>query len=178
MSNTAAGTVNETLALQVGEASRFYNLVVSPITDDSKVTSGTLVVLNDVTELQTAREQQASITHDLQAMRAMVFDVTTVEERERRRIAQIIHDEIGQAFTGALLHLPGTAQTPLSDTTIASVRRELEAGLARSRSLTAELNRRSSMILAWCPPYSALRAITTNATGSRARCNMTASTPR
>ncbi len=93
----------------------------------------------DITE----RKQHAvRATKHKQALQDMAFDAVLVEERERRRIAAGLHDNVGQALALAQLHLH-TARSAEAD----RPHREFEEGLrliARAiedtRSLTFELS--------------------------------------
>lgn len=92
------------------------------------------VILNDVTERKhaEARERQ-----HLAKLSAMAAELTTAEERERRRLAEELHDRVGQPLAVALMHLCAAGGT--SDGDLAPVRKLLEAAARQVRSVTTEL---------------------------------------
>ena len=72
-----------------------------------------LVTLQDITSRKRAEEALQRARDDLEArvadrtarLRALAAELTTTEERERRRIAQILHDDLQQLLVGARLRL-------------------------------------------------------------------------
>jgi PAS domain S-box-containing protein len=96
--------------------------------------------LLDLTERHRAQEQEAVYRERL---RSLSSELSLAEERERRRIAIEIHDDISQALAMAKMKLDASARMPLDP----QVRRTLEAVstvvdevLGRTRSLTFELS--------------------------------------
>jgi PAS domain S-box-containing protein len=94
----------------------------------------------DLTERHRAQEQEAVYRERL---RSLASELSLAEERERRRIAVEIHDNISQALAMAKMKLDASARMPLDP----QVRRTLEAVsgvvdevLGRTRSLTFELS--------------------------------------
>jgi PAS domain S-box-containing protein len=96
--------------------------------------------LLDLTERHRALEQEAVYRERL---RSLASELSLAEERERRRIAIEIHDNISQSLAMAKMKLDASARMPLDP----QVRRTLEAVsgvvdevLGRTRSLTFELS--------------------------------------
>jgi signal transduction histidine kinase len=81
-------------------------------------------------ELQAARDRERRLRERLERHSRLVVDA---QERERRRIARELHDEIGQILTGLKLTLEG--HDGLSSDAVAN-------RLARARQLSVELLRR------------------------------------
>jgi two-component system sensor histidine kinase UhpB len=73
-------------------------LAAAPLYDGAGVANGVLYLLLDVTELEEVRASRAR----LQTLSQRLLNV---QETERRRIAYILHDEIGQALTAVKYNL-------------------------------------------------------------------------
>jgi signal transduction histidine kinase/ActR/RegA family two-component response regulator len=75
-------------------------------------------------------------------LRALAGELTLAEHRERRRIAQVLHDHLQQLLVGAKFHITTLSQT--GDVMICKAAKEIETlveeSLTVSRSLTAELS--------------------------------------
>jgi signal transduction histidine kinase len=86
-------------------------------------------------------EQALKTSH--QQLRSLASELSLVEERERRRIAELLHDHIGQLLAMAKIKLGGAKKTALSDNTnksIDDVRQLLEEAIASTRSLTLQVS--------------------------------------
>jgi signal transduction histidine kinase len=102
-----------------------------------------LKMLNETLEQRVA-ERTAVATHRAAQLQVLASELTLTEHRERRRLAQILHDHLQQLLYAARLTL-GSLQRhgqsePLEEETIARVDKLLEQSLDVSRSLTVELS--------------------------------------
>jgi PAS domain S-box-containing protein len=91
--------------------------------------------LNEVLE-QRVRERTLRL-------RGMVLEMTRVEERERRRLSQLLHDHLQQLLAAARMQinmLQGQIQDKSHAQALEQVDNLLEESIAESRSLTAELS--------------------------------------
>ena len=91
-------------------------------------------------------------------LRALASELTLAEHRERRRIAQILHDHLRQVLVAAKLRLmvlgrSGDGKNSQAATEIAAL---LEESLAVSRSLTAELSPPILNEAGWTPALACL----------------------
>ncbi len=75
-------------------------------------------------------------------LRALASELTLAEQRERRRLAEVLHDDLQQLLVGARLQLNGLQRVPeqtVSQTAL-DVEELINQALAVSRSLTHELS--------------------------------------
>jgi PAS domain S-box-containing protein len=132
------GEVTLPFAADSGEVERTF--LVSTIRLDLRGQPMALVTMQDITgrkhmenALQTARaELEVRVGERTAQLRALAAELTQSEERERRRIAQILHDDLQQLLVAARLRLE-------------AVRERKEAGgvsddLARIEELISESN--------------------------------------
>ena len=99
-----------------------------------------LVVCEDVTEQVEVEERLANYRDELRALSAQL---TLAEARERRRIAEGLHDRTGQALVAAKLQLAALQEDEDDPETRRSLRRArdfLRHALNQTRSLTFELS--------------------------------------
>ncbi len=99
-----------------------------------------LVVCEDVTE---SVDVEAQLRRYQDQLRALTSELALAEERERRRIAEGLHDQVGQLLAMAKLRLgaldePGDSAARSHD--LADIRGLLQQALTETRSLTFELS--------------------------------------
>ena len=107
-----------------------------------------LVIARDVTQRRQVelrlREANAALEQRGAQLRALASELTLAEQRERRRLAELLHDHLQQLLVGATLRLPFLERS--TDPAVQQVAGEIDSLLAQalecSRSLTGEL----------CPP--------------------------
>ena len=94
-----------------------------------------------------ARLQRAMMRRNLEEktvqLRTLAVETIQAEERERRRIAKVLHDQLQQLLVGAryaLESLKGAEKDAAFRETLARVDETLDEGLKVSRSLTTELS--------------------------------------
>jgi signal transduction histidine kinase len=100
----------------------------------------------DVTERRRAERELRAAHEELAAraeqLRQLAGQLTLTEQRERRRMAKVIHDHLQQLLVGARLRTAGLARS--GDARVAAAAAQIEAlldeSIAASRSLTAELS--------------------------------------
>ncbi len=99
-----------------------------------------LVVCEDVTEQKQAQKQLLEHQKQLQNLTS---ELSLAEERERRRIANGLHDQIGQTLAIVQMRLGGLIDAALDDGAgrqIAEVRELVDQSVSAIRSLTFELS--------------------------------------
>ncbi|MFW6062053.1 MAG: sensor histidine kinase, partial [Planctomycetota bacterium] len=77
-------------------------------------------------------------------LQRLALEVTEAEDRERRRLAELLHDDLQQLLVGAKFHLgtlPGRAMDPQSlRQAVADLQDLLDQAIARSRRLSHDLS--------------------------------------
>jgi PAS domain S-box-containing protein len=96
--------------------------------------------VEDITEKKEAEEK---IERYQEELRSLASELSLAEERERRRIANILHDDIGQLLAVARIKLWSLLEATTSDDLKAQVndaRHHVEEAINRTRLLTSELS--------------------------------------
>ncbi|MCE5279330.1 MAG: PAS domain S-box protein [Planctomycetaceae bacterium] len=117
---------------------RDYDVSDFPFTD----TDGTPLVMEmgiDVTERNCAERALRGRTDQL---RALASELTLTEQRERRRLAEVLHDGLQQLLVGAKFRLAMLERStdPAIRTAVAGIDELVSESIQTSRSLTAELS--------------------------------------
>lgn len=98
--------------------------------------------LNETLE-ERIQQRTAEVQELADQLRAMAAELTQVEQRERRRLAAILHDHIQQLLVGSLMmleRLKRDLSTPESLEMLQSIQTALRETVTASRSLTVELS--------------------------------------
>jgi len=96
-------------------------------------------LLNESLEQRVA-ERTAEAEHRSTQLRLLASELTMVEDRERQRLAQVLHDGLQQILAGAKFRLATIEQNTSKKNDVAEVASILDEAIATSRSLTAELS--------------------------------------
>jgi PAS domain S-box-containing protein len=139
----AGELVSETMTL--GRAS--WDMRYSPLKDADGEVLGVIGVATDVTERRRAEEELRKLNEALEEraaqLRELALDLTRVEQRERRRLAEVLHDNLQQLLAVAKLRVAmlasGVQQEEMRDA-LGQITRLLEDSIRASRTLTAELS--------------------------------------
>ncbi len=101
-----------------------------------------LVALNHNLE-QRAAERTAEVQRQADQLRTLASQLSQAEQRERKRLAKVLHDHVQQLIVGARMHVgrlkqdkPGEQRRPIAEHIEAMLSEALEA----SRSLAVELS--------------------------------------
>ncbi len=110
---------------------------------DRKQAEEALRSLNEQLELQVAQRTEA-LRRTVDRLRQLTLDLSQAEDRERKRIADILHEDVQQTLAAARFHLNllacGTYSVEESRAIIEQIRQMLREAIERSRSLSHELS--------------------------------------
>ncbi|NLT67580.1 MAG: PAS domain S-box protein [Acidobacteria bacterium] len=98
-----------------------------------------LQALNESLERRVA-ERTAELEQRSGQLRLLASELTMAEQRERQKLAQILHDGLQQILVGAKYRLALLERTPHSRHLASEVTDIIDEAIATSRSLTAELS--------------------------------------
>lgn len=116
-----------------------YRIVSSPLKDkEGKITSA-IEMVEDITERNVAQEKLLNYQKQL---KALTSQITLSEEKERRRFAEYLHDEIGQYLFASQMQLKLLKDSliPAKQVkTVDKVLNNIEQMIDKSRFLTFEL---------------------------------------
>ncbi len=123
------------------QPTRYWNRRITPLLDDKGQVQFLVFNLEDVTERQNAFGE---LEHRTGLLQKLTLELSQAEDRERRRLAEILHDDLQQVLAAAKFHLgllksrlKGDEQTTeLAD----QLTRMLKESIEKSRSLSHELS--------------------------------------
>lgn len=140
-----------------GIGPRWIQCTYTPIFEPDSTVGGWVAVVVDITERRRMEEQLRELTTTLEIrvaertaeaearavqLRALAAEVTNAEQRERRRVAQVLHDGLQQVLAAARMHLGAVRISPDHQSVIGLDRVEslLEQGIIQARTLVFELS--------------------------------------
>ena len=109
---------------------------------ERKEAESQLARLNETLELR-VKERTAEVNQLADQLRALATELTRVEQRERKRLARILHDHIQQLLVAAQMQLEWVRRDPQGErmeSSVQGVASILKEAIAASRSLTVELS--------------------------------------
>jgi CheY-like chemotaxis protein/two-component sensor histidine kinase len=120
---------------------------VVPLADDEGLVWQLVLTLDDVTEETRAREElqaaNAELSRLTDQLRSLTMELAQAEDRERKRLSEILHDELQQLLTGARYQLGALARQAGADSPSAEalqrVEELIETSAAKARALSHEL---------------------------------------
>ncbi len=121
-------------------ALRYWNWHVTPLLDERGQVQFVVFNLEDVSEQQTAFGE---LEHRAGQLQKLTLELAQAEDRERRRLAEILHDDLQQVLAAAKFHvglLEACARSPEQmHEIVGQVKQMLKDAIERSRSLSHEL---------------------------------------
>jgi len=123
------------------DGSKFWaSVIITPMKDPDGAVTGYSKVTRDLTERK--RSEQMALQRAAQ-LRALAIEISKVEQRERRRLAQILHDHIQQLLVAAKIKLHAIHRTIEAEETLRDVvglEDLLSEIIEASRSLSVDLS--------------------------------------
>ena len=162
LSQGCVGRCQAEVLLKAGEAAVVAYLTANPLPPDEE--ADIALIVTDLTEqkrherLVVAEEQLRAFSHVLEQrvaertavahrqaaqLRRLAAELTDAEQRERRRLAQILHDHLQQMLAAARMKLAGLrrrAENPEQRESLVWLDDLIGQCIEQSRSLTAELS--------------------------------------
>ncbi len=132
------------------------SLTISPIRDDKGVIIGASKIARDVTQRKKQEKELRSLTFHLEQrveerthlleeqaerLRQLAVELTEVEQKERRRLAEVLHDHLQQYLVAAKMRLEMVERKAIKVDKggLEDARLYIENAIESSRVLTAEL---------------------------------------
>ncbi|MDI6853727.1 MAG: PAS domain S-box protein [Deltaproteobacteria bacterium] len=119
---------------------RWSHLHVTLIRGQDGLPVYSLAMIQDITR---EKQAEAELSQYQENLRSLASELSLTEERERRRLAEFLHDEIGQTLALAKIKLGGLQQGISSPSMLKQaneVRHFLEQAIRSTRNLTFELS--------------------------------------
>lgn len=116
------------------------NLIVTLIRDNKGQPQSVIGMVNDITERKKVEE---NIMSHQKKLRSLASQLTLTKARERRKIAQFLHDEIGQKLALAMMKLGSLGQSLMAEgyqTATAEIKDLIESIIQDTRQATFELS--------------------------------------
>ena len=89
-------------------------------------------------------ERTAELAHRARQLQKLTLEISQTEDRERRRIAEVLHDDLQQVLAAAKFHLNLLKNRLRPDASVQAgaeqIDRMLKDAIAKSRSLSHELS--------------------------------------
>jgi PAS domain S-box-containing protein len=134
----------------------FWKLVyAAPFRLHHNEVAGAVTIVQDITARKNAERKLHELTADLEKkvsertalaenrskqLQALSVELIEAEERERKRIAQVLHDDLQQLLAGARLMLQSVSANLPPMPEIGEVQQLLEESIKKSRNLSHELS--------------------------------------
>jgi len=120
---------------------RYWNWQLTPLLNDAGEVRFLVFNLEDVTNQQEALHELQHRAHQLQKL---TLELAQAEDRERRRLAEILHDDLQQVLAAAKFHLGLVNARVRGDAALeeltGQVGKLLKEAIGKSRSLSHELS--------------------------------------
>jgi PAS domain S-box-containing protein len=115
----------------------WWDWSLTPLLNDEGEVEFLVFTLENVTE-RVRGEQE--LRHRAEQLRALAGELAQTEQRERRRLAGVLHDHLQQLLVGAKFRTAVLGRTPEVADAATEIEQLLSEAIAASRSLTAELS--------------------------------------
>ena len=138
---------NEILCLNKNGKKVWLTISGFPIVDGNNNFAGYIGVNHDITRRKLAedanREHLAKINEYQKKLKKLNYELTIAEEKERRKIAEYLHDGLGQTISIAAIKLSSITRkelTPATNKTLEESTELLHLAISESRTLVYDLS--------------------------------------
>jgi PAS domain S-box-containing protein len=119
----------------------YWNWQITPLFDEHGQVQSLVLNLEDVTEQQKALQQ---VQERAQQLQQLTLELSQAEDRERKRLAEILHDDLQQMLAAAKFHVGLLSSRAKHGEDVQDMARQVKELLAqaidKSRSLSHELS--------------------------------------
>lgn len=116
----------------------YYELQMVPTFDRDRNLTGGVIIMHDITE--SIKLKELTIQQRLQQQKSTMQVVLQTQEEERKRIAEALHNGLGQLLYGIKLHLQqATCSDESAKAKIAEIGDLLEEAIKETRTISFEL---------------------------------------
>jgi PAS domain S-box-containing protein len=119
----------------------YWNWLLTPLLDEQGEVQFLVLNLEDVTERQKAFEE---LEHRARQLQKLTLELSQAEDRERKRLAEILHDDLQQQLAAAKFHLSMLGKRVPKDKggqgAVEQLDQILKDAIEKSRSLSHELS--------------------------------------
>ncbi len=119
----------------------YWNWLLTPLLDERGEVQFLVLNLEDVTERQKAFQE---LEHRARQLQKLTLELSQAEDRERKRLAEILHDDLQQQLAAAKFHLSLLGHRVPQDkgigAAVAQLDQILKDAIEKSRSLSHELS--------------------------------------
>ena len=126
---------------RAADATTYWNWLITPLLNDAGDVEYLVFNLEDVTRQQAALRE---LQHRAQQLQKLTLELSEAEDRERKRLAEILHDDLQQILAAAKFQLGllgnRTRSDPAQHRIIDQVDHMLKDAIGRSRTLSHELS--------------------------------------
>jgi len=120
---------------------RYWNWQLTPLLDNGGDVQSLVFSLEDVTSQQGALQE---LRHRAGQLQKLTLELSQTEDRERRRLAEILHDDLQQVLAAAKFHMGMLSSRIRSDGELRELAGQigdlLKEAIGKSRSLSHELS--------------------------------------
>ncbi len=119
----------------------YWDWQLTPLLSDTGDVQFLVLNLEDVTKEQTARRE---LEHRASQLQKLTLELSQAEDRERKRLADLLHDDLQQLLAAAKVHIGlldnQAAGNPAIQEIARQVKEMLKEAIDKSRSLSHELS--------------------------------------
>ncbi len=125
----------------------YWNWALTPLLDEKERVWSLVFNMEEVTERKRAEDElkrlNAALEQRAGQLRALAAELSDAEQRERRRLAEILHDDLQQMLAAVIMHadmLSGAVSGEQERESLEVIRRTMQEAIEITRSLSHDLS--------------------------------------